>query len=1425
MFNFEVSQEGVQYTNRGIASVTIEIEEDETFGAMGAIRLEDDLPLWVMDDFERAFDRVVDWAKNVLSLSYVMHNRRNPPADTLLGAKITGHTDDDQKLEIGVAYREMQAFTGQAILNAISNVLNSSQSFQLTMAITFSMRWRPEHNVEGKRMMWRGDMNFFVRAKKGLVMINPEDDMENESDCLLQTIVIGFAQCVLKGEDVDRAVLNMDEHSYRKMISDRSKYRNRKFFSNVLRQKLSEVGIVFHNGQSLYDQLYMVEQFLRVHICLYSFQGHLMVEYPKLSCLPYCDCRPTIFGLLIHNGQNYEHVHFISKVTCLVEKTEGSRSCLRCFALYTRSRTCNNEACQQGTCQKGCPLCHTCEGVCETCLSKECGERAAYRKEDRALLEKCSICRFPFYNDLCKFLHQQVCKQQFIQNCPLGCGRRLHRGFKCDETSCMLCSAKILFSERLTHECFLQRQKMKKPSTKYWAYDVETCLDESKRHILYLIICWPIYSHPDIDSLTREYSATGEVHVLPEDPARPFFVFWGLGSPGDGSPETTSGVYRFFNLVRDRRLLGSTFFAHNAGRYDSIFVENFLVRYAKVRCEKIERGLRILQLHFPTLEVTFKDTLNWIPTSLRDMASDFKLPELAKGFFPHNLVTTQFLKDIELHHFMIPRPARNCYPSDYHNSKSGKNEKKEFEKFWEEEVKLIEQETVGGILQRRWDFKGKAILYCISDVQVLGEVIKLFREKTIKLTDEIERGENVKRESFDPFQYVTLPSAVMKFYLSQLLPEDTIGVIDSFLPSNAIEAEKWLIWEEVHNNCQIIRQDFFEGIAISGISQGILFRYLNCYMHGCKTCYPQQGLNTRLGMSFKACNEKTQMESLELRNRFRGIVRSIWSCQWNQRLESEDVKGWFDEKQEYVDERLPLDPRDAYKGGITEVYKLYCPLPFQMVDFVSQYPTSLLGSSYDPITNLECTWKMPVGQPKRLKFPSNAYSFDKLGVVKCRVLPPRHLYAPFLSYASPSLVYPGTTETLYGLCKCCMDERNLNPCPHSDQERSFTGSWTCSEIRYALELGYQVLSITEVWEYEESRNDLFRNFIIPFMITKIRCKKEGLVDDTGEFTAKGREIWQYVYDITDVDLKPSDFEDADAERIIAKLIMNSFYGKWGQRGVYPETKSLSENSEKDMQLMQRLMTDTDIDITFGRVIPVDLNHRVILLEYVRKKPVLKGDKFKNDIIAAHVTAYGRIMLNKAVIHASRIEHQGSNLVLNTDTDSVMFIKPSPEIHVFHTGFRIGDLELELKDGLRATFMKRKAYAYETESGKVVIKQKGICMKQSMASKFTYDKLLDLIIASIQCYQKEMEKVNDRAQVLKKMRVNKDDAFPTIEVNQVLFKTVRGNENPLLAEKQTIVQKKKTFSGIADAKRVPLIEQWNFDRNRVLDTVPFGYTLN
>ena len=171
-----------------------------------------------------------------------------------------------------------------------------------------------------------------------------------------------------------------------------------------------------------------------------------------------------------------------------------------------------------------------------------------------------------------------------------------------------------------------------------------------------------------------------------------------------------------------------------------------------------------------------------------------------------------------------------------------------------------------------------------------------------------------------------------------------------------------------------------------------------------------------------------------------------------------------------------LDPRDAFFGGRTNATKLYRKVQekeqIKYVDFTSLYPTV---NKYD---------RYPVGHPEIISkdfLPLKHY----FGIIKVKVLPPKDLYHPVLPIRCRG-------KLLFPLCNSCAQTMSGKDCHCSEEERSLTGTWTSIEIDRAINKGYKVIKVYEVYHWKETAHynaaenegGLFAEYVNAFLKVK-----------------------------------------------------------------------------------------------------------------------------------------------------------------------------------------------------------------------------------------------------------------------------------------------------------------------------------------------------
>ncbi len=129
---------------------------------------------------------------------------------------------------------------------------------------------------------------------------------------------------------------------------------------------------------------------------------------------------------------------------------------------------------------------------------------------------------------------------------------------------------------------------------------------------------------------------------------------------------------------------------------------------------------------------------------------------------------------------------------------------------------------------------------------------------------------------------------------------------------------------------------------------------------------------------------------------------------------------------------------------------------------------------------------------------------------------------------------------MFPLCKTCADTCHQAPCTHSDNERAIQGTWCSVELEKALEKGYQILRLHEVWHFPSTSNDLFRDYIDTFL--KIKQESSGYPKNCVTEEQKQQYVEEY-YEREGIQLDREKIEYNSGMRALSKLMLNSFWGK------------------------------------------------------------------------------------------------------------------------------------------------------------------------------------------------------------------------------------------------------------------------------------------
>ena len=668
---------------------------------------------------------------------------------------------------------------------------------------------------------------------------------------------------------------------------------------------------------------------------------------------------------------------------------------------------------------------------------------------------------------------------------------------------------------------------------------------------------------------------------------------------------------------------------HNLKGFDGVFILNTLYKKDGLNkdgwCVTDQFCMGAKVLSFKTGPITFKDSLCFLPFPLSAFPDTFGIKELKKGYFPHAFNTPDhqnYVGSIPPKHYYDPEGMK---PKD----------KASFETWYATQT-------------GQFDFRKELLEYCQSDVKLLKKGCEAFTEQFSK------------EARFNPFEKCATIASACNLYWRRSIREDTDAAKIAVRPlrgwhgatinqSNA--ALQWLAYEESllplggDGLWTSKGQEFVDGWNRSG---NIVFEFLGCLWYGCPSCYPNRRNAKHAVMLDRSPNEahRATMEKLGRLKKAGHEVKSIWECQWKKLMqENEEVKRVVSGL-ERVD---PLVPRDAFFGGRTGAVSL-----FHHVDSGEEIHYMDVTSLY-PWVNKTCEY--PLGHPViYTQVPVQDFS-NYFGLAKVDILPPPDLFHPVLPFrCGGKLTFP--------LCAACVREQQQLPmlertplCEHS-RERMLRGTWCTPEIEKARQMGYELLKVHEVWHFEESACGLFEDYVNAWL--KIKTEASGWPANCTTEEEKRRFIERFQAR-EGIFLEYGKIEKNPGLKATAKLMLNSFWGKFGQRENLPQVEQCTSPQE-----LYNITEDDTKQVQEIRFCTED----VIEVVFKNKEEAITPSNKTNVFVAAFTTCHARLKLY------SYLERLGQQ-VLYYDTDSVIY-RWSAGLPKIETGDFLGDMKNEVE---------------------------------------------------------------------------------------------------------------------------------------------------
>jgi len=158
--------------------------------------------------------------------------------------------------------------------------------------------------------------------------------------------------------------------------------------------------------------------------------------------------------------------------------------------------------------------------------------------------------------------------------------------------------------------------------------------------------------------------------------------------------------------------------------------------------------------------------------------------------------------------------------------------------------------------------------------------------------------------------------------------------------------------------------------------------------------------------------------------------------------------------------KSPLCAHDALYGGRTEAMRLH-----------------YKATEGETIYNVDCSslypyickyFKFHVGYPfihVGDACKEREACLRKEGLMKCSIVPPERLYDTVLPFRV-------NQNLMFILCRTCDLTSNTGQrCQKKFEERTLTATWVIDELRLAVQKGYRILEIHEVYEYNVTNYD------------------------------------------------------------------------------------------------------------------------------------------------------------------------------------------------------------------------------------------------------------------------------------------------------------------------------------------------------------------
>jgi len=812
----------------------------------------------------------------------------------------------------------------------------------------------------------------------------------------------------------------------------------------------------------------------------------------------------------------------------------------------------------------------------------------------------------------------------------------------------------------ITHECNVAKTQLKRGNAEVYYWDSEATLSKMPLAESF------VKGHPGV----YHHTVSCIVCAKDTDKEDDFKVY----------DDVSSFVDYFMELPKLANPSGKKasripiiFFAHNSSKYDTHFIMKELYSRGYDNCHILGPISNLFCLTIQTKygPIYFKDSCKFIQRPLKEFPKIFGLQDARKGDFPYM--------------FNTPENKGYCGPiPDKKFFSTNRMSDKELEEFNADHSEWL---TSG----RTYNLRREEILYCKNDVFVLQQGFNKFRKDfttiAIEHTDiDIDISEIPLYG--DPVHYNTNAGIDKNYYTSLFMITESLPVLEQ-AQKGKLQSKKALMWLSQFKGLKY-EYKISNGLTVDGYDEetNTVYEFYGDFLHGNLEVYEAQQTNLVTKTRFAELYQKTMAREKTIKDCGYNFV-TIWEEDFNFDFYNDNTKEERKEIEQAALEQLKetddIYVRDSFFGGRTEVFSQYFDayvmgeklgknVNINYADICSLYPTVMY---YD--------W-LPTGKThnyKNLTPPEvlGILNSGKMGIVKCNLVPPKDLLHPVCAAKKNGKLMFDLIPDIYTI--------------------------TSVELLKAVEKGYQITKVYSALIFESRTNNMFKEYIKVFL--KIKTEASGLEDGQTK-----EELIKEYKDTYDIDLDPEKIMKNPGRRFIAKLCLNSLWGKFGQRNDFTNHKIISQDP---LNILKEIYNPNIDIVDYDSEIIEDKVH----ISYTQNYPT--QDISTSIVTALFITANARLRLYD-------LFEKVGNKLLYADTDSIIYYHIEGEEDPIKLGSRLGDLTDEIGGGAKGKIFAStgpKSYSLQTtKPEKDIFHCKGITLDRETKKLLNKETMKDIV---------------------------------------------------------------------------------------------------